>query len=275
MALTSCPNVHPSRSSFKRSVNILLFIEIIGLLLCCTVHAVQIPALTGRVNDTAGMLSPASVSHIDGLLEELERSDSTQIVVLTVPSLEAEVLEEFSMRVAEAWRIGQKGLDNGAILLVARNDRKVRIEVGYGLEGKLTDLVAGRIIANEIVPPFKEGRFDEGITRGVVAMIQSVRGEYTATGPIIITGFWAWLIYIMLILMLVGFLSSLFVVFVQALIDLVKRIIAGPRKKLTGYTPTESASSWSSSSSSCSSSSRSSFSSGGGRFGGGGASGSW
>jgi uncharacterized protein len=142
--------------------------------------ALDVPPLEGRVNDYANMLSPATKRQIDGVLQNLEASDGTQIVVLTVPSLEGDSLEDFSIRVAEQWRIGQKGLDNGAILLIAKADRKLRIEVGYGLEGRLTDLMAGRIIANVIVPRFKNGQIDQGVIEGVQAMVAVVKGEYSA-----------------------------------------------------------------------------------------------
>jgi uncharacterized protein len=140
--------------------------------------ALEVPALKGRVNDYAGMLSAATRQQLEDVLSRLEKTDSTQIVVLTIPSLGGEVLEEFSIKVAEEWKIGQKGFDNGAILLVAKKDRKLRIEVGYGLEGSLTDLTAGRIIRNVIVPQLKAGKFDQGIIDGVQAMIGVVRGEY-------------------------------------------------------------------------------------------------
>jgi len=143
--------------------------------------ALEVPELKGRVNDYAHMLSPSTVNQLNAALRELEQTDSTQIVVLTVPSLEGDSLEDFSMRVAEKWKIGQKGLDNGAILLIAKKERKLRIEVGYGLEGKMTDLMAGRIIRNIIVPHFKAGQFNQGVIEGVQAMIAVVRGEYTAT----------------------------------------------------------------------------------------------
>jgi uncharacterized protein len=142
----------------------------------------KVPPLRGRVNDQAGMLSPGVVRQLELLLEDLERKDSTQIVVLTVASLEGAALEEFSMRVAERWKVGQKGLDNGAILIIARAERKVRIEVGYGLEGRLTDLRAGRIIRDVIIPEFRAGRFDQGVANGVQAMVDTVRGEFQA-GP--------------------------------------------------------------------------------------------
>ncbi|MCL1981420.1 MAG: TPM domain-containing protein [Proteobacteria bacterium] len=143
-------------------------------------QALEVPPLAGRVNDTAHLLSSATIRLLDQSLAELERSDSTQIVVLTIPSLEGEVLERYSLQVAETWKIGQKGLDNGALLLVAAGDRQVRIETGYGLEGRLTDLVAGRIIREQIVPAFKQGAFDQGVIDGVSAMKAAVKGEYVA-----------------------------------------------------------------------------------------------
>jgi uncharacterized protein len=142
--------------------------------------ALEVPPLEGRVNDYADMLAPATKQQINRTLQDLEATDGTQIVVLTVPSLEGDSLEAFSIRVAEQWRIGQKGLDNGAILLIAKADRKLRIEVGYGLEGRLTDLMAGRIIANVIVPRFKNGQIDQGVIEGVQAMVAVVKGEFSA-----------------------------------------------------------------------------------------------
>lgn len=141
---------------------------------------VQVPDLTGRVNDYAGMLSSGTSQMLESKLSALEESDSTQLVVLTIASLEGEAIEQFSIRVADQWKIGQEGADNGALLVVSKEDRKLRIEVGYGLEGRLTDLVSGQIIRNVIVPEFKKGRFDQGITAGVQAMIGVVKGEYTA-----------------------------------------------------------------------------------------------
>ena len=143
------------------------------------VVALDVPALKGRVNDYANMLSPATEQQLDSLLAGLEQSDSTQIVVLTIDSLEGDNLEQFSLKVAETWGIGQQNLDNGALLLIAKNDRKLRIEVGYGLEGKLTDLTSSRIIRNVITPRFKQGNFDQGVIEGVSAMISTVRGEFS------------------------------------------------------------------------------------------------
>lgn len=142
--------------------------------------ALEVPSLTARVNDYAAILSPSTVTQLEGSLTAFETQESTQIVVLTIPSLEGEALEEFSIRVAEQWKIGQQGLDNGAILLIAKNDRKLRIEVGYGLEGSLTDLTSGRIIRNIITPRFKQGNFDQGVIDGVSAMMAAVKGEFSA-----------------------------------------------------------------------------------------------
>ncbi len=137
-----------------------------------------VPRLTGRVVDLAGMISPAARQKIAAVSADLERTDSTQVVVLTVPSLKGEPLEDYSLRVAEAWGLGRKGKDNGVLILVAQAEREVRIEVGYGLEGRLTDLLAGRIIDNVITPRFKAGDFDGGIVAGADAVAQAVRGEF-------------------------------------------------------------------------------------------------
>jgi uncharacterized protein len=155
-----------------------VFLMALFLLPVESAGALDVPQLKGRINDYAGILSASTEKQLGTLLANLEKTDSTQIVVLTLPSLEGENLEAFSIRVAETWKIGQKGLDNGAILLVALKQRKIRIEVGYGLEGRLTDLVAGRIIRNVIVPRFKTGNFNQGIADGVAAMIGVVQGEY-------------------------------------------------------------------------------------------------
>ena len=143
--------------------------------------ALDVPPLKAHVNDYANILSPAAVQKIEAELIAFESSDSTQIAVLTIPSLEGENIEEYSIKVAEAWKIGQAGKDNGAILLISKGDRKVRIEVGRGLEGTLTDLLSGRIIRYEIAPRFKQGDFDAGVEAGVSSIMAVVKGEYTAT----------------------------------------------------------------------------------------------
>jgi uncharacterized protein len=157
----------------------LFFIAVLlQLLPCGDLFAVAVPALTGRVNDYAAIISPGARADIEGKLRQFEQQESTQIVILTIPSLEGDPIEDFSIRVAEAWKIGQKGSDNGVLFIVSKNDHKVRIEVGYGLEGRLTDLLAGRIIRDEVAPSFKNGKFDEGFAKGVTAIMEAVRGEY-------------------------------------------------------------------------------------------------
>ncbi len=153
------------------------------LLLCFwpfLAYGLDVPKLQGYVNDYAGMISPSVKSKIEERLRTFEQSDSTQIVILTIPSLEGENIEEFGIKVAERWKIGQQGKDNGAILIVSKQERKIRIEVGYGLEGRLTDLTAGRIIDLVIKPRFKQGDFDGGFVAGVSSLIDATRGEFTA-----------------------------------------------------------------------------------------------
>lgn len=142
--------------------------------------ALEVPALKQRVNDYAELINPSTQQQLETALAQLEQTDSTQIAVLTITSLEGDSLEDFSIRVVEQWKLGQKDADNGVLLLISKNDRKIRIEVGYGLEGKLTDLTAGRIIRQVISPQFKMGRFDQGIIDGVSALVSVVRGEFKA-----------------------------------------------------------------------------------------------
>jgi uncharacterized protein len=153
------------------------------LLLCClpfAAYSLDVPRLQGYVNDYAGMISPSAKSKIEEELRTFEQSDSTQVVILTIPSLEGENIEEFSIKVAEAWKIGQQQKDNGVLFVVSKQERKIRIEVGRGLEGKLTDLMAGRIIDQVIKPRFKQGDFDGGFVTGVSALIDGTRGEFKA-----------------------------------------------------------------------------------------------
>jgi uncharacterized protein len=144
------------------------------------VEAAKIPVPLGYVSDYGNMISPPAEADLAAKLKNFEETDSTQLVILTVASLEGESLEDYSIRVAEAWKIGQKGKDNGILFLVSREDRKMRIEVGRGLEGKLTDLTAGRIIDLVVKPKFKAEDYDGGFTAGVSALIDATRGEFTA-----------------------------------------------------------------------------------------------
>ena len=151
-------------------------------LLCLSfaAYGLDVPRLQGYVNDYAGMISPSAKSKIEEELRAFEQSDSTQIVILTIPSLEGENIEEFGIKVAEAWKVGHQGKDNGVLFIVSKQERKIRIEVGRGLEGKLTDLMAGRIIDQVIKPRFKQADFDGGFIAGVSALIDGTRGEFKA-----------------------------------------------------------------------------------------------
>jgi len=141
------------------------------------VFALEVPPLRGRVNDLAGILASDRAQALDERLAAFERETGHQIAVLTIPSLQGDSLEDFSIRVAEAWKIGQKGFDNGAILLIVRDDHKLRIEVGYGLEGVLPDAIASRIIREVIVPRFRENDYSGGIEAGLDAIMRVTRGE--------------------------------------------------------------------------------------------------
>jgi uncharacterized protein len=139
--------------------------------------ALEVPLLRGRVNDLAGILPADRAQRLEERLAAFEKETGHQIAVLTIPSLEGDALEDFSIRVAESWKIGKKGFDNGAILLIVRDDRKLRIEVGYGLEGVLPDAIASRIIREVIVPRFRENDYAGGIEAGANAILQVTKGE--------------------------------------------------------------------------------------------------
>jgi uncharacterized protein len=138
---------------------------------------VPVPDLTGRVVDRTGTLSPSDIRGLDATLEAFEAQKGSQVAVLMVPTTHPEEIEQYSIRVAEKWKLGRKKVDDGAILLVAKDDRTMRIEVGYGLEGVLTDAMSKRIISDIITPYFKQGDFAGGIRAGVEAMIKLIDGE--------------------------------------------------------------------------------------------------
>jgi len=158
----------------------IVFIFLFFLLIPGLIHALDVPPLQGYVNDYAGMISPTIRTQLEAELKGFEQTDSTQLVILTIPSLEGEVIEDFGIRVGESWKIGQKNKDNGIIMLVAKQERKIRIEVGRGLEGRLTDLLAGRIVDLVITPRFKRGDFEGGFQAGVSALVDATRGEFKA-----------------------------------------------------------------------------------------------
>ena len=133
-----------------------------------------------HVHDDAHVLTQATIDQLEKQLTAYEDSTSNQIAVLIIPSLDGDILEEYSLRVATTWKLGQKAKDNGALLLIAVNDHKMRIETGTGLEGVLTDAISSRIIRNKIAPAFRKDDYDEGIKAGIDAIILAVGGEYTA-----------------------------------------------------------------------------------------------
>jgi uncharacterized protein len=142
--------------------------------LAATAAPAPVPALAGRVTDLTGTLSAAERQALDAKLAAWEQASGNQLVVLLVPTTKPEVIEAYSIRVAEAWKIGRKGRDNGAIFLIAKNDHQMRIEVGYGLEGVLTDITSHRIIDETVAPLFREGKFAEGVNAGVDRIIAVV-----------------------------------------------------------------------------------------------------
>jgi uncharacterized protein len=154
--------------------------SLLALLVCWPFAAmadVAVPPLTGRVVDQTGTLSSGDIASLTQTLTDFQARKGSQIAVLIVPTTEPETIEQYSIRVAEAWKIGRKKIDDGALLVIAKNDRKLRIEVGYGLEGALTDVTSRRIIDEEIAPRFKAGDFAGGVAAGIDRMIRVIDGE--------------------------------------------------------------------------------------------------
>ena len=136
-----------------------------------------IPPLAARVTDLTATLSADQRSRLEEKIAAFERQKGSQIAVLIVPSVLPETVTEYALRVVESWKLGRKGVDDGALLLVAKDDRKMRIEVGYGLEGALNDATAKRIISDDIVPQFKRGDFAAGVAAGVARITRVIDGE--------------------------------------------------------------------------------------------------
>ena len=154
--------------------------SLLALLLCwaCSALAlVAVPPLSGRVVDQTGTLSASDIAALTQTLKDVETRKGSQVAVLIVPTTDGEAIEQFSLRVAEAWKIGRKKVDDGALLVIAKNDRRLRIEVGYGLEGALTDVTTKRIIDEDITPKFKAGDFAGGVSAGINRMIRLIDGE--------------------------------------------------------------------------------------------------
>ena len=270
---------------------------------------VAVPQLAGRVVDQTGTLSSGDIAALSQKLSDFETRKGSQIAVLIVPTTDPETIEQFSIRVAEAWKIGRKKVDDGAILVVAKNDHHLRIEVGNGLEGALTDVTSRRIIDEVMTPKFREGDFAGGISAGVDRMMRVVDGEplpvpsrsvnfanLDEIGPLapvvlfaslVVGGFLRALLgrllgsaatggVIAILALLI--LGSAGIALLAGIIGFVLSFIADLFPASTGSSRGGSWSSGSSSggwSSGSSSSDSGSFSGGGGSFGGGGASGSW
>ncbi|MBB4396779.1 YgcG family protein [Bradyrhizobium sp. ERR14] len=273
---------------------------------------VAIPELTGRVVDQTGTLSSSNVAALSQRLRDFETRKGSQIAVLIVPTTQPETIEQFSIRVAEAWKIGRKKVDDGAILVVAKNDRHLRIEVGYGLEGALTDVTSRRIIDEIITPKFRAGDFGGGISDGVDRMIRVIDGEplpvpsptvsfghlddlapvfiVTLFASIGVGGFFRAMLGRLLGSLVTGgiiagltwlILGSFALAIAVGVLGFVIGFVADLFSAIAPGTGRSRGGSWSSGSSSggwssgSSSSDSGSFSGGGGSFGGGGASGSW
>jgi len=143
--------------------------------------SLDVPKLKARVNDNANIINSSDEQKLEALLRNVETKTSSQVALLTIPSLQGENLEDYSLRVAQSWKLGQKEFDNGVLLLVAMKEKKIRIEVGYGLESIITDAKSGYIIRNYIVPGFKTGDFSGGITNGLLAISGLVTEEFEIT----------------------------------------------------------------------------------------------
>lgn len=157
-----------------------LFVFLVVLSSALAVSALDVPPLTGRVVDLAHVLPPDETDQLASRLKAHEEKTTNQVVVLLLPSLEGDSLEEYSHRVATTWKLGQKGTDNGVLFLVALKERKIRIDVGYGLEGTLTDLRSAHIIRNEIVPRFRAGDMRGGVRAGIDGILNTIEGTYQA-----------------------------------------------------------------------------------------------
>ena len=182
----SAPPGLPARGARSNDVGPVMMLRLLlslALLLFGSAAGAQVrdllpvPALTARVTDLAGALAPDEREALEQTLAALEQRKGSQIAVLIVPTTGAETIEQYSLRVAEAWRLGRKGVDDGALLVIARDDRRLRIEVGYGLEGAVPDIAAKRIVSDIIAPRLRGGDFHDGVRAGVDALVGLVEGE--------------------------------------------------------------------------------------------------
>lgn len=158
----------------------LLLISLTPILPVEVAQAADTLPLNGRVMDYANLLSADAESRLTQTLAAHEAATSNQVVVITLPDLGGYAIEEKALELARAWKLGQGDRDNGALLLIAAAERGIRIEVGYGLEGALTDAISANIIRTRMQPSFRSGNFDQGVEAGVAAMLAAIAGEYEA-----------------------------------------------------------------------------------------------
>ncbi len=161
------------------------FAAILISLCCLPVYAAEVipPVPPQYFNDYAGVVSPAAAAQLNQTLEKFERETSEQILVVVYPKMQSDSsIEDYTVRVARAWRVGQTKLNNGAVLFVFVQDRQLFLQVGYGLEGALPDALGKRIIDEQITPHFKAGDFDAGLVAGVQSILAATKGEYQGSG---------------------------------------------------------------------------------------------
>lgn len=156
-------------------------ISILFIFTVSTLFSLDVPKLKSAVNDYAGIINSKDEQKLEALLRDVQTKTSSQVALLTISSLQGENLEDYSLRVAQSWKLGQNEFDNGVLLLVALSEKKIRIEVGYGLESIITDAKSGYIIRNYIVPGFKKGNYTGGITNGLLAISGLVTKEFEIT----------------------------------------------------------------------------------------------
>ncbi|WP_166269420.1 TPM domain-containing protein [Marinobacter caseinilyticus] len=164
-------------SNVRHSVLLAWVLTIFSASAALAQSAPEFPDLTGRVVDQADMLDSQTEQALSQMLEAHEQATTEQVVVVTLPDLQGKAIEDYGYQLGRHWGIGQKGEDNGALLIVAKQERQVRIEVGYGLEGRLTDATSATIINQIITPAFRQGSFSNGIVNGTAAMIQVLGGK--------------------------------------------------------------------------------------------------
>ncbi len=277
------------------------------LLLAASSYALDVPDITRRVTDLTQTLSSQEISQLEAKLQNHERESSDQIAIVMINSLEGNALEQFSLKICEKWKGGQRGKDNGLLILVVKNDRQIRLETGYGFEGVLPDGRCGRIIREDITPSFKEGNYYRGLDNGLDQIFLAVKGEYkgnegdgagedAAAGKMMIGLFLLFFVFIVSVVLcgikrLFGGIAGGLGTFLLAswIYTLPIAILSGIIGFLVGMVSNEllagigsgNSGSWSSGRGGSSSGGSgwggggSSFSGGGGSFGGGGASGRW